>query len=141
MQRRYWLIIIGVSIPVAFFGILTLVIAVNIIQVNSDSDKWMVELESHLTLSEMDLLYQMRNEDIKELKIYKVRYLDDFLDGFPSYLKDQFKDSLPTDNRYVFYIDKNSGYSNDEVHEILVEVNGIKNAQIVFSWMLGKNCC
>ena len=136
---RYWFIIIGVSIPVVFFGILTLTIAVNIIQINSDSDKWMVELEPHLVLSEGNLLYQMRNEDIKELKIYKVRYLDDFLDGFPSELKIPFKDSLPTDNRYVFYIDKNSGYSNDEIREILVEVDGIKNAQIVFSWMLGRD--
>lgn len=140
MQRRYWLvIIIGISIPVAFFGILTLVIAVNIIQINSDSDKWMVELEPHLDLSEGELLYQMRNEDIKELKIYRVRHLDDFLDGFPPYFKNQFEGSLPTDNRYVFYIDKNSGYANKEIREILVGVEGIKDAQIVFSWMLGKD--
>jgi len=132
-------IILGVSIPLALLGIFVLIIAINIVQINSDSDKWMVELEPHLNLTEEDLLYQMRNEDTKELQIHKVRYLDDFFQGFPSDIQKQLEDNLRTDNRYVFYIDKKSGYSNDEVREILIEVDGIKNAEIVFAWILGKN--
>ena len=133
------MIILGVSIPLALLGIFVLIIAINIVQINSDSDKWMVELEPHLNLTEEDLLYQMRNEDTKELQIHKVRYLDDFFQGFPSDIQKQLEDNLRTDNRYVFYIDKKSGYSNDEVREILIEVDGIKNAEIVFAWILGKN--
>ena len=71
--------------------------------------------------------------------IFLAVYLEDVLDGFSLDIKSQFKNSIPTDNRYVFYIDKNSGYSNDEIQEILVGVDGIKNVQIVFSWLLGKD--
>lgn len=138
MEKKY-VIIIGVSIPLTLLGIFVLVIAVNIVQINSNSEKWMVELEPHLNLTEGDLLYQMRNEDIKELQIRKVRYLDDFFQGFPPDIQKQLEDNLRTDNRYVFYIDKKSGYSDEEIRETLIEVDGIKNAEIVFAWILDKN--
>jgi len=38
-----------------------------------------------------------------------------------------------------FTLTKKSGYSNEEIREILIEVDGIKNAEIVFAWILGKN--
>jgi len=138
MKKIYW-IIIGISIPLTLFGLFVLVIAINIIQINSDSDKWMVELEPHLDLTEGNLLYQMRNEEIGKLRIYKIRYLDDFVKNLPSDIHGQLEDANLLDNKYVFYIDKKSGYSNDEIREILVEVDGILDAKIVFAWILGKN--
>ena len=138
MKKIYW-IIVGVSIPVVFFGILTLIIAINIIQINSDSDKWMVKLEPHLDLTEGNLLYQMRNEDVGQLQIHKIRYLDDFVQNFPSDIHGQLEDANLIDNRYVFYIDKKSDYSDDEIREILIEIDGIKDAEIVSAWILGKH--
>ena len=138
MKKIYW-VITGLSIPLILFGLFVLVIAINVYQTNADSDKWMVELEPNLDLTENNLLYQIRNEEIGRLQIHKIRYLDEFVEGFPSDIHGQLEDANLLDNRYVFYIDKKSGYSEDEVREILVDVNGINDAAIVFSWILGKH--
>ncbi len=64
----------GLSIPLILFGLFVLVIAINVYQINADSDKWMIELEPNLDLTENNLLYQIRNEDIGQLQIHKIRY-------------------------------------------------------------------
>ena len=138
IMKKTHVIIVGISIPLILLGLFVLVIAINIVQINSDSDKWMVELEPHLKLTEQELLFQMRDEDNKELQIYKIRYLDDFVQNFPSDIHGQLEDADLIDNRYVFYIDKKSDYSDDEIREILIEVDGITDAEIVFTWILGK---
>lgn len=135
MRMLYWIVILGISIPVALFGIFVLVIAINIVQINEDSDKWMVELEPDLNLSEGNLLYQMRNEDIGQLQIHKIQYVKDFFKNFPSNIHVNFEDDPSIDRRYIFYIDKNSNYSDDEIQKMLVEVDGIKNAKLFFDWI------
>jgi hypothetical protein len=139
MKKNHW-IVAGISIPLAFFGLFVLVITINVVQIDSDSDKWMVELEPHLDLTEGHLLFQMRNEDVgQQLQIHKVRHLDDFIKNFPSDIHGQLEDANLIDNRYVLYIEKKSHYSHDEIREMLIGVDGIKNAEIVSAWILGKN--
>lgn len=132
------IIIIGLSIPVALFSLSVLVIAINVIETNEISDKWMVELEPHLNLSENSLYYQINDEDVGNLQVHKVRYLDEFVENLPSDIHGQLKDADRLDNRYVLYIDKKSGYSEDEIRTMLTDVEGIRNAEMVFPWILGK---
>ena len=138
MKRIYLIIIIGLSIPVALFSLSVLVIAINVIETNEISDKWMVELEPHLNLSENSLYYQINDEDVGNLQVHKVRYLDEFVENLPSDIHGQLKDADRLDNRYVLYIDKKSGYSEDEIRTMLTDVEGIRNAEMVFPWILGK---
>jgi hypothetical protein len=138
MKKIYW-VISGLSIPLILFGLFVLVIAINVYQINADSDKWMIELKPNLDLTENNRLYQIRNEDIGQLQIHKIRYLDEFVEDFPSDIHGQLEDANLLDNRYVLYINKKSGYSEDEIREILVNTDGINDAAIVFSWILGNH--
>lgn len=148
MRTVHW-IIIGVSIPVALFGIFVLAIAVNVIQMYDNSDTWMVELEPHLDLTEDGLAElirndenswdQMRHGEKEMVKIYKLKYLDDYVKNLPSNIHGQLEDADRLDNRFVLYIDKNTGYSEDEIRESLIGIEGIKDAQRAFAWILGKD--
>ncbi len=135
MRTLYWIVILGISIPVTLFGVFVLIIAINVIQINEDSDKWMVELEPHLNLSKGNLLYQMRNEDMGQLQIYKIQYVKDFFKNIPLNFNVTFLDDPSLDRRYIFFIDKNSDYSDDEIKEMLIGVDGIKNAKLFFDWI------
>ena len=127
--------ILGISIPAALFGIFVLVIVINSVQTHENSDMWMIELESDLNLGEGNLLYQMRNEDVGSLQIHKVQYVKDFFENLPSNIHVDFEDDPSIDRRYIFYIDKNSDYSDDEIQKMLVEVDGIRNAKLFFDWI------
>ena len=137
MKKTYW-IIIGISVPLALFGIFVLIITSMIIQINSDSDKWMVELEPHLQMSSDQLFPQIQNEDVGQLKIYKTTSLDRYLNTISSVLNSQFKNSINTDAKFVFYIDKNSKYSKNEIQEILLDIDGIKKVEMLHDWLLNK---
>ena len=50
MKTKYK-IIIGISIPAVLFGIFVLLIAINVIHMLENSERWMIELEPHLDLS------------------------------------------------------------------------------------------
>jgi hypothetical protein len=138
MKKIYLIIIIGLSIPLVLFGLFVMVIAINVVESNENSDKWMIELEPHLNVSENSLYYQINNEDIGNLQVHKVRYLDEFVENLPSDIHGQLEDVDRLDNRYVLYIDKKSGHSEDEIRKILTDVEGIKNAEMVFPWIVGK---
>lgn len=135
MRTLYWILILGISIPVAIFGTFVLIIAVSMVQINENSDKWMVELEPGLNLSEGNLLYQMRNEDIGQLQIQRVQYVKDFFKNVPPNFNVTFKDDPSLDRRYIFFIDESSDYSDDEIKEMLIDVDGIKNAKLFFDWI------
>lgn len=135
MRTLYWIVILGVSIPVALFGVFVLIIAISMIQINENSDKWMVELEPGLNPSEGNLMYQMRSEDVGELKIQRVQHLMDFFKKVPPNFNITFKDDPSMDRRYIFFIEKNSGHSDDEIKKILVDVDGIRNAKLFFDWI------
>ena len=135
MRMLYWIVILGISIPVALFGVFVLIIAINVIQINEDSDKWMVQLEPDLNLSKGNLLYQMRNEDIGQLQIHKIQYVKDFFKNVPPNFNVTFIDDPSLDRRYIFFIDENSDYSDDEIKEMLIGVDGVKNAKLFFDWI------
>lgn len=105
------------------------------IQINENSDKWMVKLEPGLNFSEGELRYQMKAEDVGRLQIQRVQYVMDFFNNLPPNFNISFEDDPSMDRRYIFYIDRNSGYSDDEIKKILVEVDGIKNAKLFFDWI------
>ena len=95
----------------------------------------MVELEPGLNLSEGNLLYQMRDEDIGELQIQRVQYVKDFFKNVPPNFNVTFIDDPSLDRRYIFFIDENSDYSDDEIKEMLIDVDGIRNAKLFFDWI------
>jgi len=84
MKKIYLIIIIGLSIPLVLFGLFVMVIAINVVETNENSDKWMIELEPHLNLSENSLYYQTNDEDIGNLQVHEVRHLDEFVENLPS---------------------------------------------------------
>ena len=130
MKKTYW-IIIGISVSLELFGIFVLIVTSIIIQINLDSDKWMVELEPHLQMSSDQLFPQIQNEDVGQLKIYKITSLDRYLETISSVLNSPFKDSINTNAKFVFYIDKNSEYSENEIQEILLNIDDIKKVEML----------
>lgn len=148
MRTIHW-IIIGVLIPVALFGIFVLAVIDNVIQNYEPSDNWMVELEPHLDLTEEGLAELIRNDEGNQESMKRegkpraiindIEYLDDFVKDFPSDIHGKLEDADRLDNRFVLSIDKNSGYSEDELREGLMRIDGIKDAQIVNDWILGKD--
>ena len=138
MRKLHIIIIItiGISIPVTFFGIMAINLAVYISEVNSKSDRWMVELESNLNLSDDQLFFQMQKENIKGLKLYRVTTLEHYLETLEPIIKIKFNEGFNLKDRFVFLIDENSGYSKKQVQEILVDVNGIRDAEYLNDWLL-----
>ncbi len=129
-------IIIGISVPLIIFGILVLVIANNVSQMFANSERWMIELEPHLNLSDDQLFSQMKNEDIKELHIYRIQSLEDYFDSLTPNFERQFEAAFDTERRFVFSVDKNSGYSDEQIQEIFTNVDGIKDAKDLHDWLL-----
>jgi hypothetical protein len=124
MRKRY-IIIIGISIPLVLFGIFVSLIAINVSQNLENSERWMVELEPHLILTDDQLEYQMQDEDIKDLRLYRVQTLEDYFDSLTPNFEKQLEAAFDTEYRYVFYIDKHSGYSQEQIKEILTDIEGI----------------
>ena len=135
-MKTSYKIIIGISVPLVLFGILVLLIGNNVSQILANSDRWMVELEPSLNLNSVELFSQMRDEDLKELKIYRVQSLEDYFESLSPNLEKQFKAARHTENRFVFFIDKRSPYSDEQIHEILTEIEGIKDAKYLNDWLL-----
>jgi len=135
MKTRYK-IIIGISIPLVLFGIFVLLIAINVSHMLENSERWMVELEPHLDLSDDQLEFQMKNEDIKDLTLYRVQTLEDYFESLTPNFERQLKTAFDTEHRFVFYIDENSGYSEQEIQNILTNIVGIKEARDLHDWLL-----
>ncbi len=135
-MRKLHIIIIGILIPVAFFGIMTLILAVNISEANSNSDRWMIELEPHLNLSDGQLFFQMQEEDIKELYLYRVVTLEHYVETLEHIINVEFEEGFNLKDRFVFLIDKNSGYSKEQIQEIITDANGIRDAEYLNDWLL-----
>lgn len=115
---------------------MVIIIGNNLDQILANSDRWMVELEPGLNLDSVELFSQMRNEDLKELKLYRIQSLEGYFESLSPNLEKQFKAARHTENRFVFFIDKRSPYSDEQIHKILTEVNGIKDAKYLNDWLL-----
>lgn len=87
MKSRYK-IIIGISIPLVLFGIFVLLIAINVSHMLENSERWMFELESDLDLSADQLESQLRNENLKELTLYRGETLEDYFESLTPNLSD-----------------------------------------------------
>jgi preprotein translocase subunit SecF len=126
MKTRYK-IIIGISIPLIIIGIFVLLIAINVSHMLENSERWMVELEPHLELSADQLESQIKNEDLKELRLYRVQTLEDYFESLTPNFERQFKAVIDTEHRFVVSIDENSGYSEQQIQEIFTGIDGIKD--------------
>ena len=135
-MRKRNMIIIGISIPLVIFGIFVLLIAINVSHMLENSERWMIELESHLALSDDQLESQLRNEDLKEIRLYRVQTLEDYFESLTPNFERQFKAAIDTENRFVLYIDENSGYSPEQIQEIFTDIVGIKVAKDLHEWLL-----
>jgi len=102
----------------------------------SNSERWMVELEPHLDLSDDQLESQLRNEDLKELHLYRVQTLEDYFDSLTPNFERQFKAAIDTDHRFVVSIDENHEYSDQQIQEIFIDIDGIKEAKDLHDWIL-----
>jgi len=129
-------IIIGVSIPLIIFGIFVLLIAINVSHMLENSERWMVELEPHLNLSDDQLESQLRNEDLKELILYRVISLEEYFDSLTPNFEKQFEAVFDTEYRFVVSIDENHEYSEQEIQEIFTDVDGITEARDLHDWLL-----
>ena len=138
MKTRYK-IIVGISIPLILFGIFVLLIAVNVSQMLENSERWMIELDPYLDLTDDQLKSQLRNEDLKELVLYRVITLADYFESFDPNLRRQFIDAFDTEHRFVVHIDKNHEYSEQQIHEIFTNIEGVKEARELHGWLLGRN--
>ena len=138
MKTRYK-IIIGVSIPLFLFGIFVLLIAINVSQILENSERWMIELDPHFDLTDDQLKSQLRNEDLKELTLYRVTTLEDYFESFDPNLRRQFKDAFYTEHRFVVSIDKNHEYSKQQIQEIFTNIDGIKETRDLHEWLLGRD--
>ena len=129
-------IIIGVSIPLIIFGIFVFLIAINVSHMLENSERWMVELEPHLNLSDDQLESQLRNEDLKELHIYRVQSLEEYFDSLTPNFEKQFEAVFDTEYRFVVSIDENHEYSEQQIQEIFTDVDGITEARDLHDWLL-----
>lgn len=131
-------IIVGFSIPLALFGIFVLLIAINVSQQLENTERWMVEFEPHLVLTEDQLESQLRDENLKELVLYRVKTLDDYFESFEPNWEREFRDVFDTEHRFVVSIDENHNYSKKEIQEIFTDIEGIKESRYLHDWLLGK---
>ena len=138
-MKTVYKIIIGVSIPAALFGIFVLLIALNVTHMHENSERWMIELEPHLDLSADQLESQLRNENLKDLTLYRTETLEDYFESFNPSWKKQFKEAFTTEYRFVVYVDENHGYSKQQVQEIFTDINGIKESRDLHDWLLGRD--
>jgi hypothetical protein len=138
LKTRYK-IIIGISIPVALFGIFVLLIAMNVSHMLENSERWMVELEPHLDLSDEQLELQLRDEDLKDLILYRVKTLEDYFESFDPNWKRQLKDAFNTEHRFVVSIDENHEYSEQQIQEIFTDIDGIKESRDLHDWLLRRD--
>lgn len=129
-------IIIGISIPLIIIGIFVLLIAINVSHMLENSERWMIELEPHLELSADQLESQIKNEDLKELQLYRVQTLEDYFESLTPNFERQFKTAIDTEHRFVVSIDENSGYSEQQIQEIFTDIDGIKQARDLHDWLL-----
>ena len=135
MKTRYK-IIICISIPVVLFGIFVLLIAINVSHMLENTERWMVELEPYLDLSDDQLESQLREEDLKELTLYRVTTLEDYFESFDPNWQQQFKEAFDTEHRFVVSIDENHEYSEQQIQEIFTDIDGIKEARDLHDWLL-----
>jgi len=135
MKTRFK-IIISISIPLVLFGIFVLLIAINVSHMLENSERWMVELEPHLDLSADQLESQLRNEDLKDLTLYRVQTLEDYFESLTPNFERQFKVAFDTENRFVVSIDENHEYSEQEIQEILTNIDGIDESRDLHNWLL-----
>ncbi len=61
--------------------------------------------------------------------------LDDYFDRFSPEFMTQLKNSINTDRKFVFYISKESAYTDDDIGEILTNIDGIKNVEKMYEWI------
>jgi len=135
MKTRFK-IIISISIPLVLFGIFVLLIAINVSHMLENSERWMVKLEPHLDLSADQLESQLRNEDLKDLTLYRVQTLEDYFESLTPNFERQFKVAFDTENRFVVSIDENHEYSEQEIQEILTNIDGIDESRDLHNWLL-----
>ena len=105
----------------------------------SNSERWMVELEPHLDLSDDQLESQLRNEDLKELTLYRVQTLEDYFDSLTPNFERQFKAAIDIENRFVVNIDENHEYSEQQIQEIFTDLDGIKESLDLHDWLLRRD--
>lgn len=101
-----------------------------------NSERWMVELEPPLELSTDQLESQLRDEDLKELHLYRVQTLEDYFESLTPTFERQFKDAINTEYRFVVYVNENSGYSEQQIQDIFTDIDGIKEAKDLHEWLL-----
>lgn len=135
-MKTLYKIIIGISIPLVLFGIFVLLIAINVSHQLENTERWMIELEPHLVLTEDQLELQLRDEDLKDLVLYRVKTLDDYFEGFEPNFERPFREAFDTENRFVVSIDENHDYSKQEIREIFTDIKGIKEARDLHDWLL-----
>ncbi|AJW70267.1 hypothetical protein [Nitrosopumilus adriaticus] len=138
-MKTLYKITIGITIPLVLFGIFVLLIAINVSHMLENSERWMVELEPDLDLSDDQLESQIKNEDLKELRLYRVQTLEDYFESLPPNFERQFKASIDTEHRFVVYIDENHEYSKQQTQSIFNDIDGIKESRYLHDWLLNKN--
>ncbi|WP_371503992.1 hypothetical protein [Nitrosopumilus adriaticus] len=138
-MKTLYKITIGITIPLVLFGIFVLLIAINVNQMLENSERWMVELEPDLDLSDDQLESQIKNEDLKELRLYRVQTLEDYFESLPPNFERQFKAAIDTELRFVVYIDENHEYSKQQTQSIFNDIDGIKESRYLHDWLLNKN--
>ena len=139
MKTRYIIIIIGVSIPAVLFGLFALVIAINVSNMLENSERWMVELEPHLDLSDDQLESQLRDENLKRLVLYRVEPLKDYFESLnPNWIR-QAKEAFGTEHRFVVYVDERHEYSKQQIEKIFTDIDGIKESRYLHDWILGRD--
>jgi hypothetical protein len=65
-----------------------------------------------------------------------VQTLEDYFESLTPNFERQLKDAFDTERRFVFYIDENHGYSDEQIQEIFTDIDGIKNAKDLHDWLL-----
>ena len=90
-------------------------------------------------LSDDQLESQLRNEDLKELTLYRVQTLEDYFDSLTPNLGRQFKAAIDTEHRFVVNIDENHEYSEQQIQEIFTDLDGIKESRDLHDWLLRRD--
>ena len=138
MKTRH-IIIIGVSIPVVFFGIFVLLIGIGVAHMLENSERWMVELDPNLDVSSDQLESQLRNENLKRLVLYQVDTLKDYFESLNPTWEKQAKKAFDTEHRFVVYIDERHEYSKQQIQKIFTDIDGIQESRYLHDWLLHKD--
>ena len=104
-----------------------------------NSERWMVELEPHLDLSADQLESQLRNENLKEITLYRVETLEDYFESLNPSWEWQAKEAFDTEHRFVVSIDENHEYSKQRIQEIFTDIDGIKESRDLHDWLLHRD--